>query len=326
MKDLTKKILGGYRFTDTKELLAVAESMPREELYEVCHELTREMMGDGFDTCSIINVKGGNCPEDCAWCTQSAHYKTESETHGVLPMETVRDQALYNERQGIGRFSLVASGKRPNAREIAAYAEMFREIKAKGGIHLCASLGLATKEQLQTLKDAGCTTYHCNMESAPSHFGKLVTTHTQADKEETIRCAREVGMRACSGGIIGMGETREQRAEFALYLASLGISSIPINFLHPMPGTPLGDRSPLDDEELLFAVCLFRLANPAAFLRFSGGRALYSEATQRKALYIGMNAAITGDLLTTKASVTERDMKLFGEAGYDVKEETTWER
>lgn len=131
-------------------------------------------------------------------------------------------------------------------------------------------------------------------------------------------------MRACSGGIIGMGETRRQRAEFALYLASLGIGSIPINFLHPMAGTPLGARKPLDDDELLFSVCLFRLANPGAYLRFSGGRALYGSDTQRKALYIGINAAITGDLLTTRASVTESDMRLFAEAGYDTGKETTW--
>ena len=326
MNDLAQKIIGGYRFTDPDELLKVIDDTPREELFRACHEITREMMGDGFDTCSIINVKGGNCPEDCAWCTQSGHYRTGSETHAVLPTDAVRDQALFNESQGIGRFSLVASGKRPSQKETEAYAEMFRRIKADGRINLCASLGLATKEQLQALKDAGCTTYHCNMESAPSHFGKLVTTHTQADKEETIRHAREVGMRACSGGIIGMGETRRQRAEFALYLASLGIGSIPINFLHPMPGTPLGSRKPLEDEEVLLAVALFRLANPTAFLRFSGGRALYGEETQRKALYIGINAAITGDLLTTKASVTERDMKLFGEAGYQVDKETTWEK
>lgn len=326
MTDLAQKVIGGFRFTDTDELLSVAEGLSRDELYETCHEITRAMSGDGFDTCSIINVKGGNCPEDCAWCTQSGHYRTDSETHGVLPLETVRDQALFNEKQGIGRFSLVASGKRPHSREAEAYVGMFREIRKRGKINLCASLGLATKEQLQALWEAGCTTYHCNMESAPSHFPSLVSTHTQKEKEETIRNARAVGMRACSGGIIGMGETRRQRAEFALYLASLGIGSIPINFLHPMPGTPLGGRKPLSDEEVLFAVCLFRLANPGAYLRFSGGRSLYGEETQKKALYIGINAAITGDLLTTKASVTERDMALFKEAGYDIGKETTWQR
>lgn len=326
MTELAQKIIDGYRFSNVDELLSVAEGMPREDLYETCHEITRTLSGDGFDTCSIINVKGGNCPEDCAWCTQSAYYKTASETHGVLPTDKVRDQALYNAAQGIGRFSLVASGKRPNSKEIKAYEEMFHLIRERDDVHLCASLGLATREQLQALRDAGCTTYHCNMESAPSFFPSLVTTHTQEEKEETIRNARAVGMRACSGGIIGMGESRRQRAEFALYLASLEIGSIPINFLHPMPGTPLGKLHPLDDDELLFAICLFRLANPQAFLRFSGGRALYKEETQRKALYIGINAAITGDLLTTKASVTEKDMKLFAEAGYDVRKETTWER
>lgn len=326
MEQLVERIVNGYRFGSVEALLSVAEQMEQEALYEACHRITRTLCGSGFDTCSIINVKSGLCPEDCKWCAQSGHYSTNCEEYAVLPREQVVAQAKHNREAGIGRFSLVASGKRPTKREVAEYVALYKDIREAGNnIHLCASLGLATEEALRTLYEAGCTTYHCNMEAAPSFFGTLCSTHTQADKEATLRAAQRVGMRLCSGGIIGMGESRAQRAELALYLHSLGVRSIPINVLHPIPGTPLGNRIPLPEEEVLLGFALFRLANPTAFLRFSGGRALLSTATQRKALYIGINSAITGDLLTTRASVTERDMRLFAEMGYDMDKQTDWQ-
>lgn len=324
--NLAEKIIGGYRFEDIDTLLNYVETTPREELYEVCHQITRSVMGDGFDTCSIINIKSGQCPEDCKWCAQSGHFKTDCEVYGILPQKVATAQATYNKKKGIKRFSLVASGRRPLPKEMTAYINILKETRKNTDVHLCCSLGLATEEQLKALFEAGCTTYHCNMESAPSFFSNLVSTHTQKEKEKTLAAARKVGMRVCSGGIIGMGETRRQRVEMALYLSSLGIGSIPINILHPIKGTPLGDRIPLDAEEVLLGISIFRLANPTAYLRFSGGRALLDLETQKKALYIGINSAITGDLLTTRASVTEQDMYLFQEMKYDTTIETTWEQ
>lgn len=324
MQSIAEKIVDGYRIKDQKELLQIVEQTPREELYRACHEITEALCGKGFDTCSIINVKSGRCSEDCHWCTQSARYPTGCESYPILPKSEVLALAKHNEEVGIKRYSLVASGKRPNPNETKRYAEAFQELKATTSLQLCASLGLATKEALQQLYEAGCTTYHCNMESAPSYFPQLCSTHTQEEKEVTLRAAQEVGMRRCSGGIIGMGETRAQRAEFALYLASMGIESIPINMLHPMKGTPLQDQDIMQPEELLLAICIFRLANPTAYLRFSGGRALMDKETQEKALYIGINAAITGGLLTTTASIAERDMLLFRDAGYDPSLPTDW--
>lgn len=307
------------------ELLRIVEETPREELYEACHRITRELSGDGFDTCSIINVKSGLCSEDCHWCTQSGHFKTNCDTYPILPDEEVLALAKHNDQVGIKRYSIVASGKRPTAKEVERYIAMYQKLSEETRLQTCASLGLASREALQQLREAGCSTYHCNMESAPSHFSKVCSTHTQAEKEQTLRDAQAVGMRRCSGGIIGMGESRQQRAEFALYLASLGIESIPINILHPMPGTPLEHQEHLSAEEVLLAICIFRLANPTAFLRFSGGRALLSPEVQKQALYIGINAAITGGLLTTTASIAERDMVLFAEAGYDPTQPTDWD-
>lgn len=323
--DLAEKIIGGYRIKSAEELLEIVEQTPREELYEITHKITRALCGDGFDTCSIINVKSGLCGEDCKWCAQSTHFNTHCETYDVLNDERVLPLAKHNAELGIKRFSLVGSGKRPTRKETDQYVERFESLKKKlPNLSLCASLGLADREALQRLYDAGCSTYHCNMESAPSFFPTLCSTHTQKQKEETLRAAQEVGMRRCSGGIIGMGESREQRAELALYLQSLGIESIPINILHPIAGTPLEHTEPLGSEEILLTFCLFRLANPTAFLRFSGGRAQLTEEVQKKALYIGINAAITGGLLTTTASVTERDMVLFKEMNYQTDKPTDW--
>ncbi|MDO4771587.1 biotin synthase BioB [Porphyromonas sp.] len=325
INNLIDNIISGYRINDIDELLAVVENTPRKDLYEACHRLTRTLHGDGFDTCTIINVKSGLCSEDCQWCAQSAHYSTGCDTYDILEPMKCTQQARHNESMGVKRFSLVASGRRPSLKETDRYVRIFKDIKANSGVACCASLGLATEETLRPLREAGVETYHCNMESAPSFFDKLCSTHTQADKEETLKAAKKVGMRVCSGGIIGMGEDRRQRAEFALYLASLDIRSIPLNILQPIPGTPLQDVPPLTPDEVLLAVCMFRLANPEAFIRFSGGRGQLDRETQKQALYIGVNAAITGDLLTTVASETKEDMALFKEMNYDTSAPTTWQ-
>ncbi len=317
--EIKARILAGGEITES-EALALLDYHDPEALYDAAHEITRHFMGNSFDTCSIINAKSGNCPEDCKWCAQSGHYATSAERYSLISPSVCVAQATYNHKQGIGRFSLVASGRRQSDKEIDMISISYRAIKrANPTLKCCASLGLLREHQLQKLFEAGVTTYHCNVETAPSHFASLCTTHTQADKEETLAAARRVGMRICSGGILGMGETPQQRVELAFYVRRLGAMSIPMNILQPITGTPLAESTPLTDREILTAISIFRLVNPRAYLRFSGGRAQLSPEMQRRAIYCGINSAITGDLLTTVGQQAAADMEMIAEMGMENK-------
>lgn len=325
IEKLKQHVLAGGLLNEEQANI-LAASPDKEALYEATRQITRHFMGNKFDTCSIINAKSGNCSEDCKWCAQSGHYTTNVTLYPLLPAEECIRHATYNRRQGIGRFALVTSGKKVSEKDMVKVTDTIRQIKQATDIKCCASMGLLSREQLQALYDSGTENYHCNIETAPSYFRTLCTTHTMEQKMETIRTARKIGFRICSGGIIGMGETMEQRIEMALFLQREGILSIPLNLLQPIPGTPLGDTKPLTDEEILTTIALFRFINPKAYLRFSGGRARLSEETQRKALRIGINSAIIGDLLTTIGSRVAEDKALFTSEGYSLTENTDWER
>lgn len=302
-----------------KEFIA---SMPRKELYELAHRTTRKYLGNRFDSCSIINAKSGNCSENCKWCSQSVFSKCNIEKYPLVSAERAVKEGLYNSTFGIKRFSLVTSGKRVSKQEIDEICKIVKALNETGKIVPCVSLGLIDEEEMMKLAEAGATRYHCNMESSPSYFGDLCTTHTQEEKIRTLKAAEKAGLSLCSGGIIGMGETMDDRIELALLLRDLHVKSIPINFLNPIKGTPLENAKPLTEDEILTTIAIFRLINPTAFLRFAGGRALISKEIQEKALYIGINSAIMGDMLTTLGNSAKNDIAMFKAAGYEWEADT----
>lgn len=311
--EATERILAGGTLSDA-EVMALPD-IPSHDLREAAARITASLIPHSFDSCSIINARSGKCSENCKWCAQSAHYSTGCNEYPMVPHDECLETARHNHEQGVGRFSLVASGRSVRGKALGQIVAMLREINDTVGISTCASLGLLDADEMRQLYDSGVRRYHCNLETAPSHFTTLCSTHTIEDKLRTISYAHDLGMEVCSGGIIGMGESMRQRAEFAVTLRRARPVSIPLNILSPIPGTPLENTPYITDDEILDTIAIMRLAHPHTILRFAGGRARLNREMQLECMRIGITGAIVGDLLTTIASSVARDRALVAQAG-----------
>lgn len=312
------RVLAGGAAT-VEEAVELERQYSADELCAAADKVREARCGGRLDTCSIINARSGRCPEDCKFCAQSRHYHTGVNEYEVVDEKEAMELAADNERRGVRHLSLVTSGRRVTAGQIGRFCDLYRHIRSEcGNISFCASMGLLERDELQALKDAGVSRYHCNLESSSDFFPTLCTTHTHADKLRTISSAREVGLEVCSGGIIGMGEDLAQRLRMVSEAYNAGAVSIPINILNPIPGTPLADVKPLTDEEIVRSVALMRLVAPDAVMRFAGGRARLSEETTEKILRGGMNGVMVGDLLTTLGNSVEEDFRMFARNGYEL--------
>lgn len=300
-----------------KDKLLELYNLPIEELVEISSKITKENFNDAVEFCSIISAKTGKCKENCKYCSQSSHNKAKIEIHPLLSIEEVKKAALSAKENGATRFCVVTSGTKPENEDFPKLLEMIKEVANIDGLHSCCSLGILDEDQVKQLKDAGCERYNHNINTSESHHSEICTTHTFEDRIRTVKLIQKYGIEACTGVIIGMGETREQRAEMALELAELDPKSVPINFLNPIEGTPLENtHSAIDEEEILRTICIFRIALPKALLRYAGGRTTrFSEEYQKLGIKAGINALLVGNYLTTTGSSPQEDVELVKEQG-----------
>lgn len=319
VQEIKQRIQQGGAITQ-EEALALVRMENKEELYEAADVLRRHFKGDFMEMCSIMNAKSGKCTQNCKWCSQSMFHNTNVEEYELVDLKEAEQLAAKNASKGVYRFSLVTSGRAISNSNLDKLCGVYKNIQSKTPIHLCASMGLLNRSQLDKLREAGVGHYHCNIETAPSYFKEVCTSHTMEDKIRTIRAARAAGMGICSGGIIGMGETMEQRIEMAFTLCELEIESIPLNVLMPVEGTQLSAATPLSDEEVLTTFALFRFINPKANIRLAGGRNLISHI-QDRALKAGVSAALVGDYLTSIGTNINQDKDAFTGAGFTLDHE-----
>ncbi|WP_297448907.1 biotin synthase BioB [uncultured Alistipes sp.] len=314
--DLEQELAGGYRldYDGTLELLRTTSD---DDLCALAGRLRTRYRGKRFDTCSIMNARSGRCSEDCKWCAQSKYHRTAIDVYPLVDEQAARKEARYHADKGVRRFSLVTSGRTLTGGETERICSIYRRIASETDIALCASLGLLDREQLRRLRESGVRRYHCNLETAPSFFPSLCSTHTTEQKLRTIAWAREAGLEICCGGIIGMGETEEQRVEFALAVRDTGAVSIPVNVLNPIPGTPLENLPPLTDSEVLRTMAMMRIVHPEADIRLAGGRNRIKHLEARL-FACGVSASIVGDLLTTAGSDIDTDRRVLKNMGFEL--------
>ena len=270
-------------------------------------------------TCSIINAKSGFCSEDCAYCAQSTHYETGVKTYSMVSEEEIVNTAIQMQEAGATNFSMVSSGFMLDGEELETVTNAASAIKNKTDLTICGSLGGLTEPLARQLKESGITNYHHNLETAESHFDEICTTHDYDDDIQTIRIAQAAGLRACSGGILGLGESWEQRVELAFTLKELDVDSIPINFLNPIPGTPMENMPLVAPMEALKIIALFRIINPEKDIPICGGRERTLRDFQSWVFTAGANGLMIGDYLTTAGRRSEMDIEMIGDMGLIVK-------
>lgn len=317
MLELADEIINGRRITREDDL-SIFLSCDLDELCEGADRIRAHFVGDHVDLCSIINGRSGRCPEDCKYCAQSAHNHTNCEIYDFLPKEKILELGKLNAEEGVHRYAIVTAGKALTGEEFEKAIDAYNDLKKTCDIELCASMGFLTAEQLHRLHEAGVTSYHHNIETSKRNFPNICTTHTYEQKINTLKLVKAEGMYACSGGIIGMGETWEDRLDMAVSLAEVEVDSIPINALMPIKGTPLEGTKSLEEADILRTIAFFRYINPKADIRLAAGRALLTNDGE-KAFKSGASATITGNMLTTAACATIRkDIEMLKSMGREV--------
>lgn len=301
----------------TKEDLIKYYNMPLEELLSI----SKKLVGDEIEFCSLISARTGKCSQDCKYCSQSSHYNTNIETSPFVSLEEVTNTALHSKDNHATRFAIVTSGKTPEEDDFDTILKMIKTINKIDGIKSCASIGILNEEEAKKLKEAGLVRFHHNINTCKSYYPEICTTHTYEDRINTTKLVKKYGMELCCGVIIGMGETVEQRIEMALELAEIKPESIPVNVLMPIKGTPFEHyENKIDEENIMRTLAVFKIANPNAILRFAGGRATrLSKENIEKAAETSVESMIIGNMLTTIGIEPEEDMKMVHKLNKKIK-------
>nr|HDN00140.1 biotin synthase BioB [Deltaproteobacteria bacterium] len=298
-----------YSIDKIRDLL----KMPLSDLMALALDAKLRDRGDRFSLCTIMNVKSGRCSEDCAFCAQSSRYRTGSPVFPIKSTDEILKAATKARDAGAARFSLVTSGRGLSMSEVDDLAVRIEQIRTYVGISVCASFGILDSAALATLKSAGLSRYHHNIETSEAFFPKVISTHSFKDRISTIHKAKEIGLDVCSGGIIGIGESAEDRISMALTLAGLEVDSIPLNILIPVPGTPLASQAAMTVEEILRSIAMFRLIFPDKAIRIAGGRESALMDFQGLAFWAGADAMLIGGYLTVAGRPVDVDLRLVGE-------------
>jgi biotin synthase len=316
--DLAERVLAGDELS-AADGLGVLEC-PDDELLDLlaaAYRVRRRWFGNQVQLYFLMNAKSGLCPEDCAYCSQSKVSEAEIPRYNLLSRERMLDGARIAAEQKARTYCIVISARGPNEREMRAVTSIVPEIKHRFNLKICACLGLLTPEQARQLKACGVDRVNHNLNTSDAYYGEICTTHTFADRLATLRAVHDAGLEMCSGGIIGMGEGRQDVVELALTLRDLGVQSIPVNFLNPIEGTPLAGRRDLNPRYCLKVLAMFRLVNPDREIRIAGGRELHLGSLQALGLYAA-NSIFVGDYLTTKGQPPEADYQMIHEMGFEI--------
>lgn len=296
----------------SKEELLKLYNMDLEDLLK----LSSKYVKDTVEFCSIVNARNGKCSQNCRYCAQSSHYRTDIESYPLIPVEDVIKAAEESRENKADRFAIVTSGKTPDEEDFDKILEMIKALNKVEGIKSCASIGILNEEQAKALADAGLKRFHHNINTSESYYPSVCTTHSWQDRLNTCKLVKKYGMELCCGVILGMGETVEQRIEMAMELAEIQPDSIPINILMPIPETPFENYyDKIDEENILRTLAVFKIANPNAILRFCGGRMRLSEENQEKALKSCVEGILIGNYLTTLGREPHEDIETVKKLG-----------
>ena len=297
-----------------REKLLKLYDVDLEELISIAEKITNENFKQKeIEVCSIISAKTGKCSENCKYCSQSIHNHADIVCHPLLEVEEVRQAALRAKENGATRFCIVTSGRSESGEDFKKILEMIKAVASIEGIHCCASLGLLNEEQIRQIKKAGVERFNHNINTSKNYHSKICTTHNFEDRVNTVKLLTKQGLEACTGVILGMGETKEDRIDMALSLAELNPKTVPINVLNPIEGTALESyEDKITEEEVIRTICIFRIAMPKAILRYAGGRKTrLSIETQKLGLRAGINGMLSGDYLTTDGVELSTDKELI---------------